>query len=126
MTTSKITSPLYEGKNLSIGSKEIELERTVSRESFLSGACFGNGVSSSAFSESSTSSNKKLIKKFIPPSSTAGVKPDRLAQNLHPKPHHATDSNLREDVCMNDHSESKPATALSEITNQCPHWAANW
>lgn len=116
MSACKVGSPLHEGKNLTIGSKEIELERSISKESFLSGSCFsgsdvaplteiiprfkapnkftlpspmvGNGTSSATF--------KPLVKRPIP---------DEVYALSEPR---------------------KPDAALSEITNEPSHWAANW
>ncbi|KAH9485283.1 DNA repair and recombination protein RAD54B [Psilocybe cubensis] len=126
MTKSKVTGPLYEGKALSIASKEIELERMVSRDLFLSGACFGNGISSSSFSESSICSNKKPVKKFTPPSLT-NIKSFPLAAQSQHKPLHPTNLDIRDsDVCMNNEQESDSSVTSSEVTNQFPNWIANW
>ncbi|PPQ89571.1 LOW QUALITY PROTEIN: hypothetical protein CVT25_012242 [Psilocybe cyanescens] len=125
MNTSKVTSPLYEGKNFSIGSREIELERTITRESFLFGTSFGRSAASCAFPEASTNLSKKSIKKFIPPSSAAGTKSDRLAQTINASTHSATGPDL-EQVYARDNPISNSVTALSDITSHSSHWAANW
>lgn len=116
MSTCKAGIPLHEGKNLTIGSKEIELERIISKESFLSGSCFGR---SSVDSLSETVTRPKASKKFAPPSllvatGTSSTRTMSLSQDPIPNKFHA-------------HAEAcKPDTTLCEVTNEPSHWVANW
>ncbi|KJA27752.1 hypothetical protein HYPSUDRAFT_34887 [Hypholoma sublateritium FD-334 SS-4] len=69
MTTEKATKalPLYEGKNFSVGSKEIELDRKIPQEQYLSGVCFGRHVNIEGNSTITPMSNTHKMK-FNPPS----------------------------------------------------------
>jgi DNA repair and recombination protein RAD54B len=57
--------PLQEGATFSVGGKDIEVERSVRKEEFMSGACFGNTTDSAAGS-SIHSRSTGLAKQFVP------------------------------------------------------------
>jgi len=110
MGTGKILPPFYEGRNLSIASKEIELERTIPREQFLSGLAFGQQSHGIGFKTLTFSKKPKfhppMFKANAPsntalPSSAGGTSPD------------PGNSGIQE-------------RKLLEVTNQSQHWAANW
>jgi DNA repair and recombination protein RAD54B len=66
MTTGTVELPVEEGSSFSIGGKEIELERVVPREDYMSGSCFG-GVSASSFLvQVSAPVKSALSKQFVP------------------------------------------------------------
>jgi DNA repair and recombination protein RAD54B len=112
MGTGKIIPPLYEGKNLSIASKEIELERTIPREQFLSGLSFGQR--SQVVDSTSSTFSKNPVKKFNPPTFKASAlsrfKLHSLAGETSPDPG----------------SSGVQERKLLEVTNKSEHWAANW
>ncbi|KAF8813639.1 hypothetical protein BYT27DRAFT_7334698 [Phlegmacium glaucopus] len=110
----KVTLPLCEGRNLSVASKEVELERTIPRNQFLSGLCFGRAATITIASPS-VLSNAHIVKKFIPPSSNS------LGPSGHPvKFVHKLE--LEDESMPTSNNEG-----LSNITNQpSSHWTANW
>lgn len=105
MGSGKASLPLFEGKGLLFGSKEIELERSISRGEYLSGMCFGHSLPST----SSTSSNSLPTSQFKQPSLKLyqGKENSDLSQSK------TTDQAATE-------------TGLQEITNYSLHWTANW
>ena len=105
MGSGKASLPLFEGKGLFFGSKEIELERSISRGEYLSGMCFGHSLPSN----SSTSSNSLPTSQFKQPSLKLyqGKENSDLSQTK------TTDRATTE-------------TGLQEITNYSLHWTANW
>ena len=109
----KVSPPLYEGKGFSLASKDIELERSIPRESFLSRACFGHSMHMSS-SISTATSKKAPVKEISPPSlHKSQLKPAAQRMPIYPTSKSASDDN--------NHSVS-----LSEITNLSLHWTANW
>lgn len=102
MCSGKLTLSLSEGKNLFVGGKEVELECSISRGEFLTGACFGNGLTLN------TQKNSVSIptKKFNPPSLNSTHSHGLGSPNLKP--------------------EKDQILCPSDITN-CPlYWTANW
>jgi DNA repair and recombination protein RAD54B len=61
-----------EGANYQLGNKDIEIDRAVSREEYMSGACFGKGpamsypAATSATTLSGAVKNMTLTKKYVP------------------------------------------------------------
>ena len=112
MGAGKIVPPLYEGKNISIASKEIELERTIPREQFLSGLSLGQP--SHGIDSTPSTFRKDPMKRFNPPTfklnASSNAKLHSLAEGTSPDP---GNSGIQE-------------RNLLEVTNQLEHWAANW
>lgn len=67
--------PLYEGKNLFFGSKEIELEREIPPDQFQSGICFGRKANVEAISSTNKIPTSKHRMQFNPPSRKFPSKP---------------------------------------------------
>lgn len=105
MASGKVSLPLFEGKGLFIGSKEIELERAVSRGEYASGMCFGHNLTSTT----STSSISVPKNKFKQPS----FKVSHGKENSEPFHLEKTD-------------QATPGLSPQEITNYSLHWTANW
>jgi len=105
MGAGKIMHPLYEGKNFSIASKEVELERTIPREQFISGLCFSQ--QSYEIDSTSSISRKNLLKKFNCPTSSSAP-------------------SLVGNTSRSSRSSGIQEGRLLEVTNQSEHWAANW
>jgi len=105
MGSGKASLPLFEGKSIFFGNKEIELERIVSRGEFLSGMCFGHNLPSTA----STVSNSLPTNHFKQPS----FKLYEGKENSDVSHAKTTDRATTE-------------TGLKEITNYSLHWTANW
>lgn len=99
MSSGKVSLPLFEGKGLFFGSKEIELERLIPRSEFLSGICFGHSLPSGSVS--------CPITKAKPPAF-------KLPQNK---------ENFR---LSNATDQVTTGTAPQDITNYSLHWTANW
>ncbi|KIM45152.1 hypothetical protein M413DRAFT_441835 [Hebeloma cylindrosporum] len=112
MGVGKIMHPLYEGKSFSIASKEVELERTIPREQFLSGLCFGQ-KSFATDSASSTLRNNPM-KKFNCPTFKA-----------HPSSNTESHS-LAGNTSRGSQNSGIQENKLIEVTNHSQHWAANW
>ncbi len=101
MCSGKVALPLSEGKNLSVGGKEVELECSIPRGEFLSGACFGHKLTSTT----QNSSISMPTKKFNAPSLKGH---GSGSSNPHPE------------------NDQIPTTlGPSDITNSL-HWTANW
>ena len=123
MTTEKATKalPLYEGKNFSIGSKEIELDRRIPLEQYLSGVCFGRHINLEGNDSTITPVSNTRKMKFNPPS----FKVPREAVTLK----HTTDSVKPEAFSSNAQHNSMPShPSLPEISNQpsSSWWTVNW
>jgi DNA repair and recombination protein RAD54B len=105
MCSGKVSLPLFEGKGLFVGSKEIELERSVSRGEYLSGMCFGHNLPSTT----STSSISPPTNQFKQPSFqlSHGKENSELSQSK------TTDRATTE-------------MGPQDITNYSLHWTANW
>ena len=103
---------LYEGKNLSIASKEVELERTIPREQFISGLCFGQ--QSCGIDYASSTLSKNSVQKFNCPTFKAYTSPNTKSRSLA--------GNTYRNSQNSGIQESKPL----ELTNESEHWAANW
>ncbi|KAF9484481.1 hypothetical protein BDN70DRAFT_872506 [Pholiota conissans] len=117
MGTNKIAKafPLSENKNLTFGSKDIELEREIPHAQFLSGTCFGrNGGDVGAISTKAPTFQNK----FNPPSFRRSEVAVAKGFSTANKASSSSTSNNTRLVPTN--------TGLSEITNQFCHWAANW
>ncbi|CAA7259250.1 unnamed protein product [Cyclocybe aegerita] len=101
IATGKISPPLFEGKNMSVAGKEIELERSLPPEQFLSGACFGQSPWAPSCEMGSIKTVKEIHTSFIydqsPPTEEYG----------------------------SNGQQSSPRR-LSDITNVLSHWTANW
>lgn len=113
MGTAKLPVPLLDGKPLNVGGKEIELDCSIPKGQFLSGACFGQGVSA----ESSSSFSKisaQPTKKFKLPS-IAGCSTLALTST-------ANSSSGQEKQLLAVSIDGGPA----DITNLQSHWSANW
>ncbi|KAF7362053.1 hypothetical protein MVEN_00550700 [Mycena venus] len=117
--------PYHEGRNTSVGGKDIELDRAITREEFLAGTCFGDSASYSSMQTASTSRPTALSKQFVP----LKINPSA--------PSHAqasTSGSERKIVPL------QPVDLLSTINNKSPkkalpsikaeardsYWTANW
>lgn len=115
LTRGKVTLTLYEGRNLSLGSKEVGLEQMIPRSQFLSGLCFGRATTKTITSPP-VSSNTHVVKIFNPPSSNSRGPPENFVRD----PVHKRDL---EDESMPVSNNKGP----SNITNQLSsYWTANW
>ena len=109
MASEKVSLPLSEGKCISFGGKEVEIERSISKGEFLSGSCFGNNSTSTT-----SSSSALLTKKFNAPS----------LKSLSPK-----SENYSHDYKLDQEQKGNrvaTSTAPADITNHPLHWTANW
>jgi hypothetical protein len=105
MSSGKVSLPLFEGKSLFFGSKEIELERSVSRGELMSGMCFGHNLTSTA----STTSISVPTNQFKQPSFklSHGKENSELSQSKAP-------------------DQATVGIGPQDITNHSLHWTANW
>jgi DNA repair and recombination protein RAD54B len=100
-----------------VGGKDIEIDRVVRREDFLSGACFGSNACS-VLGRSPPLRQTALAKQFVPPM------PNRLStsrSSLHMPERRTTDVqavNIAE-ACSVQKSASRPTVNAS-------YWEANW
>ena len=99
MGSGKVSLPLFEGKGLFLGSKEIELERLIPRGEFLSGICFGHSL----------------------PSSSVSCPVTKVKQPAFKLPHNKENSELSNPV-----DQVTTGAAPQDITNYSLHWTANW
>jgi DNA repair and recombination protein RAD54B len=111
--------PLFEGRMFSVSTKEIELERALTKSEYLSGLCFG---SPNITTEPGTAPNKidRLSRQFIPlttnyPVSKAGINEANLKQNI---PVGAV-------VPLTAHDTS-PQNGDSGSKTRATYWTANW
>jgi DNA repair and recombination protein RAD54B len=112
MGAGKIMHPLYEGKNFSIASKEVELERTIPREQFISGLCFGQ--QSYGIDSTSSTLSKNPMQKFNCPTFKTDTSSATKSRSWV--------GNSSRDSRNSGIQESK----LLEVANHSEHWAANW
>lgn len=112
MGAGKIMHPLYEGKNFSIASKEVELERTIPREQFISGLCFGQ--QSCGIDSTSSTLSKNPMQKFNCPTFKAYTSPNTKSRSL------------AGDTSRDSQNSGIQESKLLELTNQLEHWSANW
>ncbi|EMD37765.1 hypothetical protein CERSUDRAFT_94757 [Gelatoporia subvermispora B] len=112
------THRISEGVNFSVGSKELEVEYAVKREDFLSGKCFGRGVSSNA--STSLGSTSASAKQFKPLRPVVVNTPSFIAPPPAPNPKH-TGIQLE---AVNLTSSKKSATV--EAAGGASFWTVNW
>jgi hypothetical protein len=104
MCSGKVALPLSEGKNLSIGGKEVELEYSIPRGEFLTGACFGHKLTSTTQNNSISMPTTKFNAPSLKSIQGHGSGPS----NPHPE------------------NDQIPTLGPSDITNYSLHWTANW
>ncbi|KAF9529285.1 P-loop containing nucleoside triphosphate hydrolase protein [Crepidotus variabilis] len=110
MGTGKVTLPLLDGKSLSIGGKDLELDCAIPKGQFLSGACFGQGVRG----ENPVTANlpAQPTRQFKTPSYAPARNENKL--------------NEISDTPSSSQQLSTPDKAPFDITNLQNHWSANW
>ncbi|KAJ3518137.1 hypothetical protein NLJ89_g63 [Agrocybe chaxingu] len=116
----KVSPPLFEGKNMSVAGKEIELERPLPPELFLSGACFAQSL----WAPSGEMGHTKTVKKFTPPSFTASPRQPSMRHHDSLPASSVEYVAPREEYGSNG-KQSSPRR-LSDVTNVLCHWTANW
>lgn len=123
MTTEKATKalPLYEGKNFSVGSKEIELDRKIPQEQYLSGVCFGRHVNLEGNTTIPPVSNAHKMK-FNPPSFKTPMQAVTIKDS---------DTDFVKAAALSpkaQQSSIQPRLDLPEITNKPSSscWTVNW
>jgi len=109
--TGRLDGPFIEGKNVTVGGKDVEFDRPVDKQDFLSGACFGNGTAVLRQPSPALAASVPLArKKFVMPSmnlSTRTARPALQDANFSPA-----------------EVEDKGETPLPKAEES--HWTANW
>ena len=111
------------GTFIELGNKELEIDRAISRTSYLSGECFGRAPAESVIADAKPShaSASTLTKKFVP------LKPITLNSG---GPSTRVTDTCRDDLeCEKDSSAQildKPRleVTVNDIKKSC--WSANW
>ncbi|KAJ7251770.1 SNF2 family N-terminal domain-containing protein [Mycena haematopus] len=126
IASGKRNTSYFEGLGTSVGGKDIELDRAITRAEFLSGACFGDSVSYSSMQPVGTTSKATaLSKQFVP----LKIKPSTAS-------HAQTSTSTSERKIV----PLQPVDLLSTISNKSPkkalpiikaeardsYWTANW
>jgi DNA repair and recombination protein RAD54B len=114
--------PYVEGRELVVGGKDVQLDRPITREEYLSGTCFGgNAPYSSAPVGGPSTSKSALSKQFLPlkinsttPSRPTASGLDRKGIPLQPVDLLST---------LNNSSSKKTAPT---IKTEDSYWTANW
>ncbi|KAJ7675096.1 SNF2 family N-terminal domain-containing protein [Mycena rosella] len=122
-------TPYTVGRNLTVGGKDVELDRSITRAEYLSGTCFGESASYSAIQtagpSTSTSKPAAVSKQFIPL---------KIKASTPSRPPLPSGSDSRRVVPL------QPVDLLSTISNNSPkkavpapavkgedsYWTANW
>ena len=110
--------PLYEGKNVNLGSKDIELDRAISRDSYLSGTCFGQSSNIPA-APLASSSHSNSTRKFTVPSFVSGeskVSKGYVAPKAVPTIDHDAEAE----------ESGVPSKVGGDGSHQSLYWTANW
>lgn len=117
LATGKADFPLFEGKNIKVNGKELELDRAISESEYLSGTCF-TGTASGALLPTSLSSTG-LAKQFAPLkiNSTTTKSKSNFVQ-AKPKPGPVVQPPL---PMAGPSAQSATGTQTKES-----HWTANW
>ncbi|KAG6813679.1 hypothetical protein H0H92_008527 [Tricholoma furcatifolium] len=116
LSVGKVTWPLEEGKELHVGGKDIELDRPITRNEYLSGQAFGSFSTGSEPVPAALFKDKP--KQFIP---------HKIHATSVPKPNHSTNQSPKPFVPL------QPVDPISvhdnvpkiKIENHA-HWTANW
>ena len=110
----RIDAPFEEGRNLTLCGKDVEFDRPVDKQDFLSGVCFGRGAASTSI-QAPPLSTTAIKKKFVTPtmsttvSASAGVRSARTAlQDINPG--------------LGD----RQAEVDTGNKKEDSHWTANW
>ncbi|KAJ7188473.1 SNF2 family N-terminal domain-containing protein [Mycena filopes] len=125
ISSGKRDAPYVVGRNMVVGGKDVELDRPITRNEYLSGTCFGDGASYGAVQIASTSKPTALSKQFVP------LKIGKPSTPLHAQ---ASTSVERRIVPL------QPVDLLSTLNNKSPiakktlpslkvedsYWTANW
>ncbi|KAJ7497126.1 SNF2 family N-terminal domain-containing protein [Mycena latifolia] len=127
ISTGKRDPPYVVGRNLVVGGKDIELDRSITRTEYLSGTCFGDSASYTSIQTPGPSTNKPtaVSKQFIPL---------KIKASATSRPQAETNGTERRVVPL------QPVDLLSTISNNSPkkalpgptvkaedsYWTANW
>ena len=105
------------GSFVTLGGKEMEIDRPISREDFYSGRIFSGGDEEKQISSSSTSRPAHLLKKFVP------LKPVSMnpVRSVERTPNPASKGLDLQPVDLIQ-QPSKP----KELTHQVTYWSGNW
>lgn len=102
--------PFEEGKVISMASRDIQFERPMDIQEFLSGACFGKASSASMSYQASSTALTLKTKKFVSPAMSTSL-PLRLSS----KP-----------ALQNVEVIDIPDDADDKVKHEESHWTANW
>ncbi|KAJ3826895.1 SNF2 family N-terminal domain-containing protein [Lentinula raphanica] len=118
--TGKADIPLSDGKLLNIGGKDVELDRQISKQEYLSGTCFGTRsvVITQPAQETIKSASAKT---FIPPTIRKAKPNIEHSNQSSSTPPFTTE--LLPSRKSNENLKSEPSTAESAKPS---YWAANW
>ncbi|KAI9001004.1 SNF2 family N-terminal domain-containing protein [Trametes punicea] len=109
---------LVEGSEFTLGSREVEIDHRLSREDFLSGRCFGRGITESPAAASSRPGAAKQFIPLRPKALNGGKNPAYIAPS-------AAETEKRcvalEAVSLVSVQKSSP-----ESHNRSTYWTANW
>ncbi|KAG6819674.1 hypothetical protein H0H93_009707 [Arthromyces matolae] len=109
----KVSWPLEEGKALHVASKEIELDRSLTRDEFLSGRAFGSSFTTAADKQSDTVSSERLFKPFVAHKAASLSVQKPALEDVKSSPHQRYANPTSDKVTVNSHTEDT-------------HWIARW
>lgn len=120
MCTGKVEHPLSDGTNISFGGKELELDRQIPRNEYLSGICFGRGMASAIIPSSSSTSTKtgSAAKQFTPLKVSTTSRPPTVATPSRGVPLQSVD--------LLSTQNSAPRDDFPKLKLEDSHWVANW
>ncbi|KAF9559847.1 hypothetical protein CPC08DRAFT_742940 [Agrocybe pediades] len=111
--TGKVPLPLSQGKGFSFAGKDIELDREIANEAFLSGTCFSPSTCVNASGDAGSSNHVSARQYASPALKTSQFKAPSMRKPAYPTSKSAKDDNNR-------------PIGLAEVTNFSLHWTANW
>ncbi|KAJ7072454.1 SNF2 family N-terminal domain-containing protein [Mycena amicta] len=111
-TGKRDSQPYEQGRNLTVGGKELELDRSITREEFLSGECFGNSTVSIPVASSSAISKSTASKPFVP---------------MKPRSHPQTKAVPLQPVdLLSTVNNQQPKVTVNLQGGDASYWTANW
>ena len=111
--------PLYEGRTFCVSTKEIELERSLTKSEYLSGQCFG-GSNIMTCPESAPNSEVRLSRQFVP---LKMICPPSLNLSV-PESKHSVPIQFITPSSTAQECSSKSDDASLE--SGASHWTVNW
>jgi DNA repair and recombination protein RAD54B len=111
--------PLHEGKTFCVSTKEIELERSLTKGEYLSGQCFG-GSNIATGSISAPNNKTRLARQFVPLQINCPLTPNLGV------PEGKQSTPILPVAPLSTIQDCSPQSEHPGLENGGSHWTANW